>query len=291
MYRRLASLAFAISIAALLHACSTLPAPDVSMNSGARPELGMRLRVVPVDSLPASIAEDRANLLKVVSVKEQYSAAQAGIQEGDILLELNEVPVSGMADSVAIVQHHAWGEAVLVTVLRDQSVYRIPVLLSKSGHGDNRAVKQAKTEVAAVEKLNATSMNNPVNESPAAEEGKSLLYTPPVLEVAAMSSTQQQLVAVADHPQSRGTRSLTGNVHTSELSVPAAISQRVVLEQYTNVRKGPGQSYDIVTSLDRYQLVTVLEDGGRWLRIEVKDNPEITGYVHASLLGAQPVLQ
>ncbi len=344
MYRRLATLVFAISISALLHACSTLPAAGVSLSSDARPVLGVRLRIVPVDSLPASIAGDRPNLLKVVSLKEQYSAAQAGIQAGDILLELNEIPVSGMADSVAIVQQHAWGEAVLVTVLRDQAVYRIPVLLSKTSQVHNRAVEQSKDQVVAGEKINAVGMSAPASDSQAVADNKTLVYTPPVLEVAAMSVPQQERPAVEDRSYLPGqvdvsgptvhvviddhtvvypspsfstspvttldryelvssvdregdwlrietARGLTGFVHLTELSVPGTLSQRVVLARYTNVRKGPGQSYDIVASLDRHHVVTVLEDGEHWLRIEKKDNPEISGYVHASLLGAQPVLQ
>ena len=359
MYRRLATLALVISITVLLHACSTLPAADVSLKSDARPVLGMRLRVVPVDSLPATIAGDRANLLKVVSLKERYAAAQAGIQEGDILLELNEVPVTGMADSVAIVQQHAWGDAVLVTVLRDQTVYRIPVLLSKTGEVHNRAVEPTKVEVSARDKTGAdkagtdkTGTDNtgtkgtsvPATDSPTLTYSQSPVYTPPVLEVAATSLPQPMAPAVGDQLHLQGladesaanlhvvlddhtvvypspsssaspvttldryelvsavdregewmriesTRGVPGYVRLSELGVPSTLSQRVVLAQYTNVRKGPGQSYDIVTSLDRHHLVTVLEDGERWLRIRIKDNPEISGYVHASLLGAQPVLQ
>ena len=354
MYRRLATLALVISITVLLHACSTLPAADVSLNSDARPVLGMRLRVVPVDSLPATIAGDRANLLKVVSLKERYAAAQAGIQEGDILLELNEVPVTGMADSVAIVQQHAWGDAVLVTVLRDQTVYRIPVLLSKTGEVHNRAVEPTKVEVSARDKTGTDKAGTdntgtkgtsvPASDSPTLTYSKSTVYTPPVLEVAATSLPRQMAPAVGDQRHLEGladesaanlhvvlddhtfvypspsssaspvttldryelvsavdregewmriesARSVPGYVHLSELGVPSTLSQRVVLAQYTNVREGPGQSYDIVTSLDRHHLVTVLEDGERWLRIHIKDNPEISGYVHASLLGAQPVSQ
>ncbi len=104
---------------------NTLLAP-----SRARPDLGVRLRVIPPFALPANVRGTRSQLLWVVLVRPGRPAALAGIRPGDILLALDGKPVSGVEDSVGIMQTHRWGDTVVLTILRDDRMQRVPVVLT-----------------------------------------------------------------------------------------------------------------------------------------------------------------
>ena len=55
--------------------------------------------------------------------------AHMNLGPNDILLELDGSAVSGMADSVAVMQRLNRGDSVLATVLRDGELKRIPIKL------------------------------------------------------------------------------------------------------------------------------------------------------------------
>lgn len=122
-------LVLSMSLSVIFSGCNTIPEEPRLARPQPRPELGMRLRVLPASDWPATIVGDRLQVLMVVRIKPGFPAALAGIETGDLLLELNGLPVSGMADSVAIVQGMAWGELTLVTVLRNQEIMQIPIQL------------------------------------------------------------------------------------------------------------------------------------------------------------------
>lgn len=113
----------------LLSACTGLRESSLLAPSRGRPELGVRLRVIAPGPLPARVVGDRPRVLLVVGVKPGRPAARAGVLNGDVLLSLDGQAVSGMANSVALMQHRRWGEEVVLTVLRDGQLQDIPVTL------------------------------------------------------------------------------------------------------------------------------------------------------------------
>ncbi len=98
--------------------------------SRARPDLGLRLRVTPPGDFPELAFGPRRQILQVVLVRPGRPAALAEIQPGDILLSLDGKPVSGVDDSVGIMQTHQWGDSVMLTILRDGRMKTVPVALT-----------------------------------------------------------------------------------------------------------------------------------------------------------------
>jgi len=119
----------AILFGLVLSGCSTLAENKLQKPARAHPDLGLRLRVLPPDTLPQDVRGERSQVLRVVLVKPGLSAALAGVETGDILLSIDGNPVSGVNDSVGIMQTHRLGESVIVTILRDGLIHEIPVTL------------------------------------------------------------------------------------------------------------------------------------------------------------------
>ncbi len=113
----------------LLSGCSTLAENKLQTPVRAHPNLGLRLRVSPLDTLPEDLRDERKQVLRVIFVKPDRSAELAGVKAGDILLSLDGNPVSGVDDSVGILQTHQWGDSVMVTILRDGLIHEVPVTL------------------------------------------------------------------------------------------------------------------------------------------------------------------
>ena len=112
-----------------LSACTELSERPLKTEYNTRPELGVRLRVMPSDGLPEDIVKQQPQVLFVVRVNPKGPAAVAGLQEGDILLELDGRPIMGMVDSVSLMQNRLWGDFVNVTILRDDQRQEIDVYL------------------------------------------------------------------------------------------------------------------------------------------------------------------
>ncbi len=111
----------------VLSGCSTLAENRLQTPKRAHPNLGLRLRVSPPDNFPKELRGERNQILRVIFIKPGRSADLAGLKTDDILLSLDGNPVSGVDDSVGILQTHQWGDSVMVTILRDGQIYEIPV--------------------------------------------------------------------------------------------------------------------------------------------------------------------
>lgn len=111
----------------ILNGCSTLAENKLQTPKRAHPELGVRLRVSAPENLPEDLRGERKQILQVIFIKPGRSADLAGLKANDILLSLDGNPVSGVDDSVGILQTHQWGDSVMVTILRDGQIYEIPV--------------------------------------------------------------------------------------------------------------------------------------------------------------------
>ena len=113
-----------------LSGCAGLEENTLLMPTRVRPDLGLRLRVSPPDELPEVVRGTRRQILRVILVRPDRPAALAGIQPGDILLSLDGNPVSGVDDSVGIMQARQWGDSVTLTILRSGRIEAIPVALT-----------------------------------------------------------------------------------------------------------------------------------------------------------------
>lgn len=117
--------------ALMLSGCSILAENRLQEPVRAHPDLGLRLRVFPPDKVPKEVRGERNQILQVVVVKRGRSAELAGLEVGDILLSLNGNPVSGVDDSVGILQTHEWDDSIMITILRDGQIHEIPVTLTQ----------------------------------------------------------------------------------------------------------------------------------------------------------------
>lgn len=113
-----------------LNGCATLEEDKLLTPTRVHPDLGLRLRVSPPDELPEDIRGTRNQILRVVLVRPGRPAALAGIETGDILLSLDGKPVTGVDDSVGLMQLRQWDDSVIVTILRDGQILEIPVILN-----------------------------------------------------------------------------------------------------------------------------------------------------------------
>ncbi len=119
-------------LAALLAACQSVSLQQPRESSWlVRPQLGVRLKVISSDGLPAELAFERRHVLRVVKIYPGLPAQRAGVLLGDTLLWLDGAPVSGMRDSVAIMETKHWGDTVVLTVLRDGALQAFDVALTK----------------------------------------------------------------------------------------------------------------------------------------------------------------
>jgi len=124
-----------------LGACAQLNERPLKTDFDIRPELGVRLRVVSGDDLPSgmplSTTQQSQQLLLskpdqallVVRVHPDQPAARAGIQVGDYIMSLYGNDVSGMRDSVSLMQKLRWGDDINVIILRNQTMQDVWVPL------------------------------------------------------------------------------------------------------------------------------------------------------------------
>ncbi|MCP4964985.1 MAG: PDZ domain-containing protein [bacterium] len=136
--KRMHSTIAAALIGFTLSGCAGLEEKTLLEPSRARPDLGLRLRVSPPDEVPEVARGRRSRILRVVLVRADRPAARANIQPGDILLSLDGKPVSGMDDSVGIMQTHQWGDSVILTILRDGRMQTVSVALTPNQATDFR---------------------------------------------------------------------------------------------------------------------------------------------------------
>ena len=129
MKRLWLSMSVLLLLTVVLNGCANIQESGLLVPTRSRPELGVRLRVTPPSGLSKSVIGERHQVLLVIKVKPETSAAKAGVQVGDILLSINGKPVSGMGDSVAEMQTHQWGEELMLTILRDGRVRSLVVPL------------------------------------------------------------------------------------------------------------------------------------------------------------------
>ena len=129
-YASLAPLSCVI-VAALLAGCAAVPEPGLPEPVSERPQLGLRLRVTPTSELAEGVLTAQAQVLTVVKVRDAQAAALAGLQDGDVLLAIDGVPVSGMRDAFAVMQTKRWGDAVDLTYFRDGEVQHVQAVMAK----------------------------------------------------------------------------------------------------------------------------------------------------------------
>lgn len=123
--------ALIVLIFSTLAACAGKPVFNRPGVEQQKPTLGVRLRVIPANTLPVNLNSSQSHVLKVVAVKPRQPAAAAGIQVGDIFLRLNNSAVTGMADSVAVMQSLRWGDTLSVHLLRGVQVMQMAVRLQR----------------------------------------------------------------------------------------------------------------------------------------------------------------
>ena len=108
-----------------------------------RPQLGVRLRVVPAAELPEGSASGSQQVLRVQQVRPGLPADVAGAKVGDILLRMDGKAVMGMQDSVAIMEGKRPGDRVTLTILRDTELRELTVNLGGGGSSSGSAVGEA----------------------------------------------------------------------------------------------------------------------------------------------------
>lgn len=75
--------------------------------------------------------EDEIQGVKIVSVEEDGGAKKAGLQEGDIIVKINEVKINKFSELKGQLSARRPGESIAVTVLRDGNKLEKVVTLSK----------------------------------------------------------------------------------------------------------------------------------------------------------------
>jgi|WetSurMetagenome_2_1015567.scaffolds.fasta_scaffold681681_2 S1-C subfamily serine protease len=110
-------------LALTLAACGKNYSKYQPINTQAIPraELGVRLKVVRVDDtlrLFNEFKRDDEKVLLVTKVKDNTPASKAGVLPGDLLLKIDGVSVSGMRESVAVMQRKRPGETVNLDLFR-----------------------------------------------------------------------------------------------------------------------------------------------------------------------------
>jgi len=116
-----------------LSACTQLNERPLKTDFNTRPELGLRLRVISSSSssLPEEVVSKQQHVLRVMRVNPHQPGEWGGIQVGDVIVALNGQTVSGMGDSVALMNNLQWGDLVTLTIFRDNELQDIGVLLQQ----------------------------------------------------------------------------------------------------------------------------------------------------------------
>ncbi len=80
-------------------------------------------------------------------------------------------------------------------------------------------------------------------------------------------------------------RAASQKVKSESEGAPAKDGIRVkVVAPYANLRRQPDQKSDVLGKLDRGVTLKVIAKSGEWMRIEIKDASEQTGWIHSSLV-------
>ena len=244
IFKRWSAASILLLFATLFAGCTTLNSVPGQVSKPAAPTLGVRLRVEAAETHPSTSQLSRSHVLRVVEVKPQQSARFAGIETGDILLSLNGVPISGMADSLAILQAAQWGDVLTAQVLRGDQSLTIPVLLKRKNHN--------------AEDVHQTSTQNPAVTDTIAPE-VSLTVT----ERAALPAEPQPAKFATDAAQVR---------------VATVVARSAIVRMAATTDSG------IVISLRQGATVALVEKAGNWYSIVTRDGRNIAGFMHASLL-------
>ena len=69
----------------------------------------------------------RAGCIEVVEVVADSPADTAGIRVGDLIVELDAQPMSGVSDLLSLLQHEVIGSPLTVVLLRDGKERRLQV--------------------------------------------------------------------------------------------------------------------------------------------------------------------
>lgn len=108
---------------------------DVGFQNLPRPLLGLRLKVVHKehhiieDEALEKTNKDQNRALLVIACKEKSPAQKGGVLPGDILLEIEGVPVQGVRDSTFVMQRKRPGDDVALTLYRIGKIIKIGIHL------------------------------------------------------------------------------------------------------------------------------------------------------------------
>ncbi|GEM_PF-387392 len=127
---------FFLLLCACLAGCQLKSDPiDIGYQSRSRPLMGLKLKVVKKEMhiieeiAKEQTSEDQDRALLVMDCKPDSPAQKGGVQPGDILVEIDGVPVQGMRDSTFIMQRKRPGDNVALTIYRDGKITKIDVHL------------------------------------------------------------------------------------------------------------------------------------------------------------------
>ncbi|WP_319777162.1 PDZ domain-containing protein [Maridesulfovibrio sp.] len=108
---------------------------DVGYQDLPRPLLGLKLKVVRKemhvieDEMQDKTNDDQKRALLVMDCKKGSPARKAGVQPGDVLLEIDGISVQGMRDSTFIMQRKHPGNNVALTLYRNGKIIKLGIYL------------------------------------------------------------------------------------------------------------------------------------------------------------------
>ncbi|NDV27655.1 PDZ domain-containing protein [Desulfovibrio sp. JC010] len=108
---------------------------DVGFQNLSRPLLGLRLKVVHKEhhviekEAQEKTNKDQNRALLVVACKPDSPAQKGGVLPGDILLEIDGVPVQGVRDSTFVMQRKRPGNDVALTLYRIGKIIKLGIHL------------------------------------------------------------------------------------------------------------------------------------------------------------------
>lgn len=255
LYRCL-SLLFLVVFTLIAGCASVRGFPEQGVKSESA-SLGLRLRVTPADTVPGNNKAANSQMLQVIEVKSGQSAEAAGINIGDILLELNGEPVSGMADSVAILQNSRWGDVLSASIMRGKQIFLLPIALKRQHLKRQHAGKSVEPQPTLNPGVAEATSNRPVS--------------------ALVSTASDLQTDITDNASD--TRALT------IAKVPAMENQlATVVVDRANVRIEASTSSKRLVSLRRGARVMITDEMGGWFSIVTQGDRKIPGYIHGSLV-------
>ncbi len=123
-------------LGAFLVGCQLKADPiDIGYQSRSRPLMGLKLKVIQKEmhvieeEAQEKTSEDQDRALLVMDCKADSPAQKSGVQPGDVLLEIDGVPVQGMRDSTFIMQRKHPGDNVALTLYRNGKIIKLGIHL------------------------------------------------------------------------------------------------------------------------------------------------------------------